>query len=366
MLRVGITAEMLLNSHFTGIEHYINNLSEILFLDKKHDIKLIFPSNDLKTKDEKASIFNYDPPFIRLSVKLRSRFFSAFINYPIGLRAFDVIHVPTVTGPFFFRPPGVKVVMTVHDLIPNLFPNWQPLKRRIYFQYFLNQRFKYVDRFIAVSENTKNDLTTLFGIDANKIDVVYEGASGRYKQDEVLNRKDFILGVSTLEPRKNFKRLINAYIGLKEKYNIVEKLYIVGKEGWYFKEILDIPERFKNDIVFKGYVSNEVLVEMYQKAKLFVYPSMYEGFGLPVIEAMACGCPVITSNVSSLPEISGEAAVFVNPLSTNDISEKMYTVLSDAVLRKKMSQQGIKQAKQFTWEKCAEKTIKVYEKVMKK
>ncbi|MFH2058583.1 MAG: glycosyltransferase family 1 protein [Pseudomonadota bacterium] len=364
LLKIGITAEMLLHENVTGIERYICDLSQKLVIDKRHDIKLILPSAVYEKQYPEMLKFKYDPPLIQLSTFFRSRFFSSFFNYPRRLREFDIIHSPTVTAPFFFRPPGVKVVMTVHDLIPNLFPKWQPLKRKIYFQYFLNHRLRYVDRFITDSENTKKDLMSLFKIDSDKIDVVYLGASKRFKTNKETKRQDFILGVSTIEPRKNFKRLIDAYIMLKEKHNIVEKLYIVGKEGWFFNNIINIPEKFKNDIVFKGYVSNDQLIALYQSAKVFVYPSLYEGFGLPVLEAMACGCPVITSNVSSLPEVGGDAVLYVNPEDKVQLSQKIYEVILDDVLQEKMSQDGIKQAARFTWEKCAENTIKVYEKVM--
>ena len=168
------------------------------------------------------------------------------------------------------------------------------------------------------------------------------------------------MGVSTLEPKKNFIKLIEAYILLKEKHNIIEKLVITGKDGWFFKKIIDIPAKYKRDIIFKGYVSNEKLVEMYQKAKIFVYPSMYEGFGLPVIEAMACGCPVITSNVSSLPEVAGSAAYYVNPYRVEDIERGLNFLLNNKSLRVDFSQKGLRQSRKFSWQTCAEETIKVY------
>lgn len=363
-MRVGITAELLLNTEFTGIENYIFNLSENLSLTNKHDINLIFPLETVSHKDVGLSMFHYSPPLSRIKMPFQSCLIASLINYPRELKGFNVIHIPTVTAPFFFRPLGVKVVMTVHDIIPNLFPKWHPLKRRLYFKYFLKYRFKFVERFITVSENTKKDLINFFNINENKIDVVCAGVSKNYQQNLELNKDDFILGVSTLEPRKNFKRLIDAYIYLKEKYNIVEKLYIVGKEGWFFKGILNIPQKYKQNIIFKGYVSEEELIQLYQTAKLFVYPSFYEGFGLPVLEAMACGCPVITSNTSSLPEVGGDAALYVNPEDTDQVAEKIYQVLSDQNLQNDMSQKGVKQAGKFSWEKCAQETIRVYERVM--
>ena len=190
--------------------------------------------------------------------------------------------------------------MTVHDLTPIMFPKWQPVRARMYFRGILKHRFRFVDRFIAVSRSTKSDLMQFFNIPETKIDVVYEGVSGKFKPSEKA-RKNFILSVGTLEPRKNMARLIEAYVALREEGKIEDKLILVGKKGWLFNSIMDLPERFKQDIIFKGYVPEDELVQLYQAARLFVYPSMYEGFGLPVLEAMGCGCPVITSNISSMP-----------------------------------------------------------------
>lgn len=214
-----------------------------------------------------------------------------------------------------------------------------------------------------MSKSTKDDLVRLFNIDKDKIGVVYEGVSERFKPPKNNNRGDYILGVSTLEPKKNFRKLIEAYILLKEKHSITEKLVITGKKGWFFKELIDIPTKYRDNIIFKGYVSNAKLVEMYQKAKIFVYPSMYEGFGLPVIEAMACGCPVITSNVSSLPEVAGSAAYYVNPYRVEDIERGLNFLLNDKSLRNEFSQKGLRQSRKFSWQTCADETIKVFEAV---
>ncbi|MBU2628449.1 MAG: glycosyltransferase family 4 protein [Proteobacteria bacterium] len=363
-MRVGITAELLLNAEFTGIENYICNLSENLSLNKTHDINLILPLETLNRKDSSLSIFHYSPPLSKIKLPFQSSLISSLINYPIGLKGFNAIHVPTVTAPFFFRPPEVKVVMTVHDIIPNLFPKWQPLKRRLYFKYFLKHRFKFVDRFIAVSENTKKDMINLFNIEDDKIDVIYEGVSKRFKKEEHQEKREFVLAVSTLEPRKNFTTLIHAFIRCKEKHNIKEKLLIVGRKGWLLDHIRDIPKQYARDIIFKGYVSNEELVVLYQQAKLFIYPSMYEGFGLPVLEAMACGCPVITNNCSSIPEVGGVAVEYVDPENVEAFSQIIFQIISSPEQQKVLSDKGVVQAKKFTWEKCAHETINTYEKVL--
>ena len=253
--------------------------------------------------------------------------------------------------------------MTVHDLIPLLFPRWQTTRRVLYFKYFLKYRFRFVDRFIAVSNTTKQDLIDLFEIPEDKIDVVYEGVSEQFRPIEK-KRKDFILTVGTLEPRKNFKRIIEAYISLRTEEKISDKLIIVGKKGWLFDDILTIPGAFQDDIIFKGYVSEDELIRLFQLARFFIYPSMYEGFGLPILEAMACGCPVITSNTSSMPEVAGDAASLVDPYRIEEIKNAMYTLTNDAGLCTKMSAEGIRRASKFSWQRAAEQTSQVYEEVL--
>jgi glycosyltransferase involved in cell wall biosynthesis len=166
-----------------------------------------------------------------------------------------------------------------------------------------------------------------------------------------------------LEPRKNFKGVINAYIQLKSKNRIKERLIIVGKKGWNSDGLFDIPENVRKCIIFAGYVKENILIKLYQNARLLVYPSFYEGFGLPVLEAMASGCPVVTSNVSSLPEISANAAILVNPHDSGQIADAMMKVLSDQSLSKDLANRGLMRTKKLTWKNCALQTLNVYEKV---
>ena len=168
--------------------------------------------------------------------------------------------------------------------------------------------------------------------------------------------------MSTLEPRKNFKRVIEAYIALRNENKTRDKLVIVGKEGWFFDDILTVPSAFQDDIIFKGYMAEEELIRLFQTARLFCYPSLYEGFGLPILEAMACGCPVITSNTSSMPEVAGNAALFVDPHRTEELKNAIHTLTHDAALCTAMSAEGIRRAAQFSWQRAAEQTAKVYEK----
>ena len=354
-MKIAITVEALQNEKFAGVEQYIHRLTRQLVHRNELDLTLIAPSNLPHSLFPSHTRVVYHTP----TLVWGSGVFSAIFSPPQNLSNFDLIHCPTVTAPFFFRP-SAKVVMTVHDLIPVLFPQWQPARRTLYFKYVLKYRFRFVDRFIADSNSTKQDLMDIFQIPDRKIDVVHLGVSDRFKPSAE-PKQNFILAVSTLEPRKNFKRVIDAYIALRNENKTRDKLVIVGKEGWFFDDISIVPSAFQDDIIFKGYVSETELIRLYQTARLFCYPSLYEGFGLPILEAMACGCPVITSNASSMPEVAGDAALFVDPYRTEELKNAIYALTDDAALGTAMSAEGIRRASRFSWQRAAEQTSKVYE-----
>ena len=177
---------------------------------------------------------------------------------------------------------------------------------------------------------------------------------------------DYILFVGTLQPRKNIERLVEAFSRLKSKVKNLN-LVIIGKKGWMYEDILNAPEKYNvsDRVKFLDSVSDEELPVFYQNAICFVLPSLYEGFGLPVLEAMKYGCPVITSNVSSLPEAGGDAALYFNPENVNDIAEKIKKVIEDKTLREEMIQKGYQQIKKFSWEKTARETLQVLEQLAK-
>lgn len=359
---IAITAEFLCHEQFTGVEKYLFELSHNIAFLNHVNLTLVCPreiNEKLLTKRINIRKHNSFKAF-------GTRFLSALINPPEGLNQFSLVHCPTVVAPFFFhvdKEKKTKVIMTVHDLIPILFPKFNIKRRIIYFKYILKYRFRYVDHFIVPSKSVKKDLMQHYHIQSNKIDVVYEGVSKSYKPNN-RSKKNFILAVSTLEPRKNFKRIIECFIRLKEANKIDEQLIIVGKAGWYYRDIINIPDKYRDSIIFKGYVTEEKLIELYQRAKCFVYPSLYEGFGLPVIEAMACGCPVITSNRSSLPEIAGDAAILIDPENNAELENAIQNMLKDHSLRERLIRKGLERAGNYTWEECAKKTIDVYKKVL--
>ena len=355
-MKIAITVEALKDRHFAGVQQYIHNLIHRLAEREDLDLTLIAsPQSPRSVFPDHAGMSYHAPALV-----FGSGLFSAVFSPPRNLSDFDLIHCPTVTAPFFFRP-DAKVVMTVHDLVPLLYPEWQTRRRVLYFKYILKHRFRFVDRFIAVSHSTRRDLTHHFHIPEHKIAVIHEGVSEQFKPASA-SREEFILAVSTLEPRKNFKRIIEAFVSLRKKEKTRDRLVIVGKEGWLFEDIMRVPAAFQDDIVFTGYVSEAELIHLFQTARCFVYPSMYEGFGLPVLEAMACGCPVITSNTSSMPEVAGDAALLVDPCVVDDIEDAICKLTNDPALCAELSAKGIQRASEFSWRRTAQQTLDVYRK----
>ena len=233
-MKIDMAAEVLAKEFYTGIEWYAYHLARHLKERHLPDLTLIAPKSLPKSLfPGHASVVRHTPGMI-----FGSGVLSAALFPPRGLDEFDLIHCPTVTAPFFFRP-GPKVVMTVHDLTPILFPHLQTRRSALYYKYFLKHRLRFVDRFIAPSRSTKRDLVNLFKIPQDKIEVVYSGVTGRYRPSAD-RRKDFLLAVGTLEPRKNLRLLIRAYVDLRREGKIHHSLVLVGRKGWSHEDILAV------------------------------------------------------------------------------------------------------------------------------
>jgi len=290
----------------------------------------------------------------------------------------DILHCPCYIAPV---TDSFRVVITIHDMASWIFPENFPLKHRMVYSLLVPSSARKAARIIAVSESTKRDIVKFFRIPEEKIEVIYEGVSEIYKpvKDENLlkgtRRKydippssPYILCVGTLEPRKNVARLIESFVYLKADGKIKQKLVIAGGKGWLYDDIFRTVEKFKvrEEVIFTGCVPEGDLPSLYSGADLFVYPSLYEGFGLPPLEAMACGAPVVSSDVSSLPEVVGDAGILVNPYEKEELAKSIYEVINNPELKKKMISKGIERAKKFSWQTAARKTLALYEDVVRK
>jgi len=262
--------------------------------------------------------------------------------------------------------PRSKWVQLVHDFIPYIFvEDGTQGRRTIKLLNTFQKHFSNVpERYIAVSQSTKKDAIRFWGLQADRVTVIYNGPFVAPKAP----REDFgskqILIVSDISPRKNHIRLIRAFERAQELSQSRLELVVAGQTRTVIPELehmlRDVSRRRENvRITMMGYVSDSEVLSLYAKADVFVYPSLYEGFGLPVLEAMACGCPVITSNVSSLPEVVGDAAFLVDPYNVEALAQAMLTVLEDDELKKEMSKRGITQAQKFSWDKAAAEFLAV-------
>ena len=270
-------------------------------------------------------------------------------------------------------------VLTIHDLIPLKHPVWFSNPNTIkFFDQSLRESALHVDKIIAVSNSTKKDIIDIYGVDESKIEVIYLAPHSIFCASDhnvlseehflVSNDRPYFLSVCTQEPRKNLVGVIKAYDLLrKQNPSLDPALVLVGKKGWKNAGIEKALEEsnFKDSIFITGYIEDSVLVNAYRGAIAFIYPSLYEGFGLPVLEAMACGTPVITSKNSSLEEIGQESVIYCDPTYYKDISFTMVRILSDSVLRESLSKKGLNRASDFSWIKTAQKMALVISSLLK-
>lgn len=274
-----------------------------------------------------------------------------------------------------------KVITTIHDMTYELYPetmhknNLKRIKDDI--EYSVNR----ADKIITVSESSKKDIMRFLNVDESKIEVVYNGVeydrfNKTYTEVEKSTVREkynlpenYILYMGTLEPRKNIESIIEAFSLFKKECASTSKnikLVIAGKKGWLFESIFNLVDKLnlRKEVIFTDYVDEIDKPLIYNMASLFLFPSLYEGFGIPVLEAMASSIPVITSNVSSLPEVAGDAAILAAPKDIEAIAKYMNEILSNEELKNDLVKKGHVQAKKFTWEASAEKTYNIYKELI--
>ena len=362
---IGIDASRMQLSERSGTENYSYNLiKNIIRIDTNNRYVLYF-SQHLDPLDVYPNVSSkvLRSKFLWTQVRLAAE---CFIKPP------DILFIPAHTPPLITRP-GLKTIVTIHGLESEFVPSAYTQIQRLYLK--LNLSIK-ADHMIAVSKSTKKDLTRSLKVLDSRVSVVHEGVDKDFfsKKDdrEVRNvrlkygiKDKYFLYVGTIQPRKNLSRLIEAFA----KLSVPDvDLVLVGRSGWLYGDIYKAPKKFKveENVKFLGFAEQEDLPALYTGSTAFVMPSLYEGFGLPILEAMACGAPVLTSKSSSLPEVSGSHALLIKPHSVNDIAYNLSRLLKEESLRWKLSAAGQEWVKIFSWEKTAKETIEVFEKVYKK
>jgi glycosyltransferase involved in cell wall biosynthesis len=272
----------------------------------------------------------------------------------------------------------VPIVVTIHDLSFEHFPQFFTPKERFFFKRTIPATARRAIKVLTVSEFSRRDLIETYGLPPDKVVVTPNGVGSEFRpvrddRDlEGLKKKygierEYLLSVGNLQPRKNLARLIKAYTRLRESVEEFRcQLVLVGRRAWLYKNIFHEAHRsrYAGDVILTDYVPEADLPGLYSGALAFVYPSIFEGFGLPVLEAMACGAPVITSNSSSLPEVVGDAGLMVDPFDEEALEKAMLRVVEDVHLRAQLSAQSVRQAAKFSWRQTAELTLAVYQEVM--
>jgi len=356
----------------TGVGWYIYNIvkelsksdrndyiAEFINFMGRHDVKSQI-DYDIKIKQNKMltyTMYNF------LTKKLNIRH-----NLIFGTKS-DIYHFFNFTIPKNIKG---KVINTIYDTVFISAPETMGDRKEL-------EEYKYgaqkSDLIITISESAKNDIIKNLGVDEDKIEIVHPGIdlenySQKYEKEELerIRKKynlpsEYILYLGTIEPRKNIERIIKAFIKYKEKVDDDLKFVIVGKKGWKYENIMKLIESMGTDIIITGYIDEEDKIPIYKLAQFFTFPSLYEGFGMPVLEAMAAGVPVVTSNVSSLPEVAGDAAILVNPLNEDEIFEAYKKIRNDSNYREEMILKGYEQAKKYQWKYSAKKLEEIYDKI---
>lgn len=363
---------LLLTNKYSGVQHSIEYLLDALSkIETEIDFTILVSRNYKGCLKENVNFILKRVPFKSSNRVLRILYENTFLPHLFKIGNFDLYHSPGYTLPYFFKIPSI---VTVHDLIALSHPSLCMSENASYFRRVLPRSLKSAKKIIAVSHSVKKDILNRFtDLNEKKIAVIYHGIHDQYKKecdqkklDQVRNKYSlpdkFLLFVGNIEPKKNISKIIEAFNILKQGHNIKHGLVIAGQFGWKYSSVLNSYKKsiWQSEIQFIKYVDQDDLPSLYSLADVFVFPSLHEGFGLPVLESMACGCPVIVSDRGSLPEIAGNHCPVVNPYSPNQIAEKMLRIISDSDLRHSLIESGYGWVERFKWQSAAQKTLDVY------
>lgn len=353
----------MLGDHSGGNESYYSNILKAMDVPEDYEIYLFVRQG--------TNVSVYEDKFHIVYFKSRNAFMRNFVELTLICLKYklDILHTQYFIP--FIRP--CKVVCTIHDIcfehFKDIFTKKEYYRQKILIPYAA----KHSERIFTVSKHAKRDIESHYGVDPGKVLVASSAVNNKYKimpDSEVdikeLNIKfgigdsNYVLSVGNLQPRKNIVRLIKAFLSMREKYGREERLVLVGKKAWMFEEIIQAAHASSGAVIFTDYVEENDLIRLYNGASCFVYPSYFEGFGLPPLEAMACGTPVAVANTTSLPEVVGDAGIYFDPFDEDDISEKIYQLLSNGELRLRLTKLHNKQVNKYSWKRSADIMLRNY------
>jgi glycosyltransferase involved in cell wall biosynthesis len=373
--RIGLNAHLLnLTESYrgAGISWYIYHLLE--HLEPATDLAYTVFLSEPRARERfgHCSIAQSRLPTHRPIVRI---FWEQFVQ-PLALRRehIDLLHALAFAGPKIISIPWIA---TIYDLSFMRYPQSFNTLNRIYLTWAVRTAVRRADHLIAISESTKRDLVVLCGALPERVSVIYCGkdaafvpaadraALAAWRVARGVPEK-MILFVGTLEPRKNVARLLRAFARAKRAAHLPHKLVLIGARGWKYAAVDAViaQEEIADDVIFAGYVPQTELPHWYQAADLFVYPSLYEGFGMPPLDAMACGTPVVTSNAASLPEVVGDAAIQIAPEDEPALTDALVHALTNRAQREQMIARGLTQVAKFSWERAGRETTALYRSVM--
>ncbi|MCB0216319.1 MAG: glycosyltransferase family 4 protein [Caldilineae bacterium] len=359
---LGIDASRSFGARPTGTEHYATEVTRRIAERSEHRVRLYFRQPPVEPTPERAELRILPAPRLWTHTRLAAELWA---------RPPDLVFIPAHVMPVICRPPAV---VTVHDLGYERFPSAHPWSRRAYLRWSTRRHLRHAARLLADSAATRDDLVALYGADPERIHVVHLAADPDLRPadgaavDALRTRlglplaAPYLLHLGTLQPRKNLGRLLEAIASLVADHPTVQ-LVLAGMPGWSESELPDRARRLGlvGRVHLPGYLPREDLAALYSGAVGLALPSLYEGFGLTALEAMACGCPVACSDSSSLPEVVGEAALRFDPLDSQDIARALGRLLDDAELRDRLRRAGIARAAGFSWDRCAAESLAVLE-----
>ena len=367
-MKIAIIADAL-DYQYAGIYYYTKELINALAkIDQKNEYWIV---RSKSTGDISENVKELIIPIQKFPGAAPYRL---FVSIPkiLAQKKVDIVVEPRHFGPFNL-PKNIKRVTVIHDLSPLRFPEWHQFVSRKLQQYFLPSILKRADYIITNSRFTADDVINYFPFTAHKTKGILLGKEAFFQPElnlAILAKHrvttPYLLHTGTIEPRKNLRFLVHAFEELKQQGNPNLQLVLVGKSGWKHQAVLKAINNspFQKDIKLLGYVDRTDLPTLYTAATAFVYPSHFEGFGLPILEAMSCGTPIVAANVSSLPEIIGAAGLLFPPNNQTILLQKINQLLANQSSRLVFSKKALEQAAKFSWEKTAQETLGVFEELL--